>query len=415
MYSIGLYIYAFGAWIASFFNKKIGKLVRGQQQTADILRANIAPSDRVVWFHAASLGEFEQGRPIIERVRAKHPEFKILLTFFSPSGYEVRKNYNQADVVCYLPFDTPGNVRTFLRLAHPEVAVFIKYEFWYNYLSRLRRIGARTYSVSSIFRPGQVFFRKWGSARMLRQFDHFFVQNTQSRDLLATIGLRNVTITGDTRFDRVLDIRHAAKDLPVVEQFVKGGRNVFIAGSSWEADEAIYIPYFARHKDWRLIIAPHVIGGHHLQSIEKLLDAHGFTHLCYTECERNGGSCGAQLSTADALIVDCFGKLSSIYRYATVALVGGGFGAGIHNVPEAAVYGVPVVFGPNNRKFREAQALLRCGGSFEFSDAESFAQMMDKLLADRTFLAAAGQKAGTYIQSNAGAAEKVYRHIFERP
>ncbi len=417
MYNLAIYIYSYGAKFAALFSKKIKKLVEGQRHTFDILRKGIGADDRVVWFHAASLGEFEQGRPIMERLRREHPEYKILLSFFSPSGYEVRKDYEGADVVCYLPFDTPHNARKFIRLAHPEVALFIKYEFWENYLMRLHRRHVKTYSVSSIFRPGQYFFSRFGSARALRQFDHFFVQNQQSKDLLNSIGIQAVTITGDTRFDRVLNIRNAAKPLPVVEQFMQSAepvgapcphRKIFIAGSSWELDEAIYIPYFREHPDWKLIIAPHVISESHKQSLRELLsDRHV---VLYTQVEAGQ----ATLDGAEVLIVDCFGKLSSIYRYGAVALVGGGFGAGIHNVPEAAVYGIPVLFGPNNKKFREAQALLKCGGSFEFSDADSFAAVMDCFRSDTAALVRAGKSAGSYISHNAGAADACYQAIFNK-
>lgn len=384
-------------------------MVVGISQTYGLLRRHIKKTDRVVWFHAASLGEFEQGRPLMERLHVEHPEYKILLTFFSPSGYEVRKDYEGADLVCYLPFDTPGNALSFLRLAHPEIAIFIKYEFWLNYLTTCRHKGIKTYSVSSIFRPDQYFFKWYGTLKPIRQFTHLFVQNETSRKLLAEHGIENVTVVGDTRLDRVIAIKDAAAPLPLVEQFA-GDTPCFIAGSSWGPDEEIYIPYFAKHKDWKLIIAPHVISESHLKDIEKLLDENGFTSVRYTELEKTEG---AGLSGQNALIVNCFGKLSSIYRYGKVALVGGGFGVGIHNVPEAAVYGIPVLFGPNNKKFREAQALLACGGSFEYQDEASFAAIMDKFIASPEDLQKAGQAAGGYINANAGAADKCFKAIFD--
>lgn len=409
MYNIAIYLYAFCAHVAAFFSKKIRSMIDGQKQTNSILKANIRPEDCVVWFHAASLGEFEQGRPLMERLRKQHPEYKILLTFFSPSGYEVRKNYDGADVICYMPFDTPANVRRFLKLAHPEIAVFIKYEFWQNYLTMMHKQGVKVYSVSSIFRPEQHFFKWWGSTKVLKQFDHLFVQNDASKQLLAEHGITNTTVVGDTRLDRVIDIKNAAADLPLVERFV-GGSPCFIAGSSWGPDEEIYIPYFAKHKDWKLIIAPHVIGEDHLKSIEKLLKDNGISSVRYTEVESNTNA--SSFEDKGALIVNCFGKLSSIYRYGTIALVGGGFGVGIHNVPEAAVYGIPVVFGPNNHKFKEAQELKACGGSFEFSDAEGFAKLMDGFLSNPDSIKKAGEAAGTYINSNAGAADKCFCFMF---
>ena len=395
--------------IAAIFNKKARKMVVGIAQTYTLLRRHIKKTDRVVWFHAASLGEFEQGRPLMERLRMERPEYKILLTFFSPSGYEVRKDYEGADLVCYLPFDTPGNALSFLRLAHPEIAVFIKYEFWTNYLTTCRRKGIKVYSVSSIFRPDQHFFKWYGSLKPIRQFTHLFVQNETSRKLLEEHGISNVTVVGDTRLDRVIAIKEAAAPLPLVEQFA-GDAPCFIAGSSWGPDEEIYIPYFAQHRDWKLIIAPHVISETHLKDIEKLLDDNGISHIRYTLLEQDGS---LKSEGNRALIVNCFGKLSSIYRYGKVALVGGGFGVGIHNVPEAAVYGIPVLFGPNNQKFREAQALKACGGSFEYQDDESFAAIMDKFISSPADLQKAGQAAGDYINANAGAADKCFSAIFK--
>lgn len=413
MYTIGIYIFVLGMLIAAIFHKKARKMVVGIGQTYLLLRRHIKKTDRVVWFHAASLGEFEQGRPLMERLRVEHPEYKILLTFYSPSGYEVRKDYEGADLVCYLPFDTPGNAFSFLRLAHPEIAIFIKYEFWTNYLITCRRKGIKIYSVSSIFRPDQYFFKwhmfgKYPALKPLRQFDHLFVQNESSKKLLADSGINCVTVVGDTRLDRVIAIKNAAAPLPLVEQFA-GDSPCFIAGSSWGPDEEIYIPYFAQHKDWKLIIAPHVISETHLKEIEALLNDNGITHVRYTQLEKNEVPVSSEVG---ALIVNCFGKLSSIYRYGKVALVGGGFGMGIHNVPEAAVYGIPVLFGPNNQKFREAQALKACGGSFEYQDNASFVALMDNFINNPEALKKAGDAADGYINANAGATDKCFNAIF---
>lgn len=413
MYNVFIYLYLLGVAVCSRFNEKVRKMWHGEREAFSILREKVDPNAKYVWFHAASLGEFEQGRPLMERLRVEHPEYKILLTFYSPSGYEVRKDYEGADLVCYLPFDTPGNALSFIRLAHPEIAIFIKYEFWTNYLITCRRKGIKTYSVSSIFRPDQYFFKwhmfgKYPTLKPLRQFDHLFVQNESSKKLLAEYGINCVTVVGDTRLDRVIAIKNAAAPLPLVEKFA-GNSPCFIAGSSWGPDEEIYIPYFGKHKDWKLIIAPHVISETHLKDIEKLLDDNGISHLRYTELEKGESALSTEFG---ALIVNCFGKLSSIYRYGKVALVGGGFGVGIHNVPEAAVYGIPVIFGPNNEKFREAQALKACGGSFEYQDAESFAAIMDKFITSPADLQKAGQAAGGYINANAGAADKCFNAIF---
>ncbi|MBQ8467491.1 MAG: 3-deoxy-D-manno-octulosonic acid transferase [Prevotella sp.] len=402
MYNIIIYLYLLGVAIYSRFNEKVRKMWRGERDAFRVLREKVDPKARYVWFHAASLGEFEQGRPLMEQLRRDHPELKILLTFFSPSGYEVRKNYEGADIICYLPLDTIRNARRFLRAIRPEMAFFIKYEFWYNYLHILKHRGVPVYSVSSIFREGQVFFRWYGRqyGRVLKCITHFYVQNETSRRLLASIGLHNVTITGDTRFDRVLQIKNQAKVLPVVEQFAANSK-VFIAGSSWQPDEEIFIKYFKQHPDWKLVIAPHVIGEDHLQQIEKMLE--GRKVLRYTKAVNDEGT----QECPDVLIIDCFGLLSSIYRYADVTYVGGGFGVGIHNTVEAAVWDVPVVFGPNHERFQEAQELKDCGGGFAIASYDDFARLMDRFQADTQLMKSAGQAAGNYVKSKSGATKLI--------
>ena len=403
MYNLILHLFQLGVAFYSLFDEKVRKMWRGERDAFSVLSDEVDPKAHYVWFHAASLGEFEQGRPLMEELRRSHPELKILLTFFSPSGYEVRKNYAGADIICYLPLDTRRNARRFLRLIHPEMAFFIKYEFWYNYLHILKHRNVPTYSVSSIFRDGQVFFRWYGRSygRVLKCFTHFFVQNEKSRELLAGIGLSNVTITGDTRFDRVLRIKQQAKQLPVVERFLEGhAGKVFVAGSSWGPDEEIFIRYFNEHPEWKLIIAPHVIGEDHLQQIEKLLGEGKAVR--YTTAEN-----AAAIAQTPTLIIDCFGLLSSIYRYADVTYVGGGFGVGIHNVLEAAVWGKPVLFGPNNQKFQEAQELKSCGGGIEVSCYDDFARQMDRFASEPAVLDDAAVKAGHYVESRSGATEKI--------
>ena len=399
IYNLIIYLYLLGVAIYSRFNEKVRKMWRGEREAFCILREKVDPQAKYVWFHAASLGEFEQGRPLMEQLRRDHPEYKILLTFFSPSGYEVRKNYEGADIICYLPLDTITNARRFLRAIRPVKAYFIKYEFWYNYLHILKHRGVPVYSVSSIFRPDQVFFKWYGRqyGRVLNCFTHFFVQNEVSKELLGKIGITNVTIVGDTRFDRVLQIKEAAKQLPVVEAFAQD-HQVFVAGSSWPPDEEIFIKYFNQHPEWKLIIAPHVIGEDHLRQIEKLLE--GRKIVRYTEATE------ANVRDAEVLIINCFGLLSSIYHYGDVAYVGGGFGVGIHNLLEAAVWDVPVFFGPNNQKFQEAQGLKKCGG-FEISSYEDFASLMDRFATDAPYLKEQGKKAGQFVQSLAGATKKV--------
>ena len=413
MYSLGIYLYALLVrLVAALGHRKARAMVRGQGDTWRILREKIDPTARYVWFHAASLGEFEQGLPLIERLRREQPSRKILLTFFSPSGYEVRKDYKGADVVCYLPFDSPTAARRFIKWARPEMAFFIKYEFWRNYIDVLSKKSIPVYSVSSIFRPGQIFFRWYGRkyARCLRRITHFFVQNERSVELLHIIGVQdNVTIVGDTRFDRVIDIRNNARPLPLVEQFTRAKEDsnaapfVLVAGSSWQPDEDILLDYVNRHPDLRLVIAPHVVNDAHIQEIEQKLTTPA---LRYSQ---------ATLENVDdyrVLIIDGYGLLSSIYRYATVAYVGGGFGVGIHNVPEAAVYGIPVIIGPNHQRFAEAVALIANGGCKSIKNAEDFSVIMDDFLENPAHIAQAGSAAGDYIHQNAGATPLIYQHVF---
>lgn len=406
MYNLAIYLYLLGVAVYSRFNEKVRKMWRGERDAFRILREQVDPNARYVWFHAASLGEFEQGRPLMEQMKREHPDIKILLTFFSPSGYEVRKNYEGADIICYLPLDTITNARRFLRTVRPEMAFFIKYEFWYNYLHILKHRNVPVYSVSSIFRDGQVFFRWYGRqyGKVLKCFTHFYVQNEKSKELLNKIGLTNVTITGDTRFDRVLQIKEQAKQLPVIEQFTKG-QKVFIAGSSWQPDEDIFIKYFNEHRDWKLVIAPHVIGEDHLQQIEKLLE--GRKVVRYTDVSENS----KDLEDAEVLIINCFGLLSSIYNYADVTYVGGGFGVGIHNTLEAAVWDVPVIFGPNNEKFHEAQGLKACEGGFEITSYEDFERLMNRFESDADYLKHAGQQAGDYVKQLSGATKRILSDV----
>ncbi len=407
MYELFIILYNIGVWVASFFSKKVRTMWKGEHRTFRVLREKIDPNAMYIWFHAASLGEFEQGRPIMEAIRREHPGYKILLTFFSPSGYEVRKNYDGADVVVYLPIDTKRNARRFLRLTNPVMAFFIKYEFWSNYLHMLKERHVPTFSVSSIFRPNQIFFRAYGKGygKVLDCFTHFFVQNEESRDLLKSIGIDCVSVTGDTRFDRVLQIRDAGKSLPIVENFVGGTAEerprVFIAGSSWPPDEDIFIRYFNEHRDWKLIIAPHVIGDDHMKQILGKLER---KTVRYTEATTEN------VVGAECLIIDCFGLLSSIYRYADVTYVGGGFGVGIHNVLEAAVWGKPVIFGPNNKNFQEAQGLLKAGGGFEITSYDDFVGVMRKLADDKA-LEQSRERAGGFVESLAGATRQIMKEV----
>lgn len=417
IYNIVIYFVLWGIAIASLFNEKVRKMWRGEREAFKILKQKVDPNAKYIWFHAASLGEFEQGRPLMERICKDYPQYKILLTFYSPSGYEVRKNYEGADIICYMPVDTRLNAIRFLRLVRPVMAFFIKYEFWSNFLHILKHRNIPTYSVSSIFRENQVFFKWYGRnyAGVLKCFTRFFVQNEESKRLLEGIGITAVDVVGDTRFDRVLQIKEAAKQLPICEAFRTGVASsqsadvphhdfkVFVAGSSWPPDENIFIPFFNEHKDWRLLIAPHVIAEEHLKLILSLIKGKKVVRYTQTTPE--------EAAEADVLIIDCFGLLSSMYNYGDVAYIGGGFGVGIHNTLEAAVWNMPVIFGPNNKKFQEAQGLLKSGGGFEINTYEDFSGLMSSLMNDETFLKQAGDKAGTFVAHLAGATDKVLASV----
>lgn len=417
IYNIVIYFVLWGIAIASLFNEKVRKMWRGEREAFKILKQKVDPNAKYIWFHAASLGEFEQGRPLMERIRKDYPQYKILLTFYSPSGYEVRKNYEGADIICYMPVDTRLNAIRFLRLVRPVMAFFIKYEFWSNFLHILKHRNIPTYSVSSIFREDQVFFKWYGRnyAGVLKCFTRFFVQNEESKRLLEGIGITAVDVVGDTRFDRVLQIKEAAKHLPICEAFRTGVApsqsadvphhdfKVFVAGSSWPPDENIFIPFFNEHKDWRLLIAPHVIAEEHLKLILSLIKGKKVVRYTQTTPE--------EAAEADVLIIDCFGLLSSMYNYGDVAYIGGGFGVGIHNTLEAAVWNMPVIFGPNNKKFQEAQGLLKSGGGFEINTYEDFSGLMSSLMNDEAFLKQAGDKAGTFVAHLAGATDKVLASV----
>lgn len=408
MYSLIIHLYAFFIELISPFHKKARLMRLGQWKTNGILREKIDRNAKYIWFHASSLGEFEQGRPLIEKIKAEHPEYKILLTFFSPSGYEVRKNYGGADVVCYLPFDTPYRVKKFLDLSKPVMAIFIKYEFWDNYLSELKRRNIPVYIVSAIFRKEQLFFKWYGGMyrKVLSYFTHIFVQDDASRELLSKYGVMNVSVFGDTRFDRVQDVYKNTKQVPMVDLFVNNNRSdnqlTMVAGSSWQQDEEVYLNYFNEHPELKLIIAPHEIHKDHLMHIESMLKRPSIRLSEATEKDIKGKSC---------LIVDSFGLLSSIYRYGDLAYIGGGFGAGIHNVLEAAVYGIPVIFGPKYQKFKEARDLLQVGGAFSITDEKTFESKMEELSTYRDLLEATGAAAGDFVKSNIGATNRIIASI----
>ncbi|MCM1028774.1 MAG: hypothetical protein NC342_00200 [Pseudoflavonifractor sp.] len=420
LYNTGIRLYSAVARLLGMAgHRKASLMTRGQRSTMETLRRFDAESPQGaerVWIHAASLGEFEQGRPLIEWLRRERPSTRILLSFFSPSGYEVRKGYRGTDAVVYLPFDTPAAAHAFVAAARPSIAIFVKYEFWGNYLEALRKAGAKTYLISAIFRHGQVFFRPYGGMfrKMLSSFSHIFVQDEASASRLRGIGLDQgrVSVAGDTRFDRVTDTLRAAHSLPEVEAWLdaSGGRDRFTAifGSSWGPDEEIYFPWLASHPEARSIVAPHEFDDTRLKTLISKLggpdEAILHSELASASPER--------LTRARHLIVDCFGLLASIYRYGHMAYVGGGFGVGIHSITEAAVYSIPVIFGPCHDKFREARDLIACGGAFTIDSPRAFATIASRMLQDPAARSAAGSEAGEYIASNVGATAIIATAIF---
>lgn len=389
---------------ALFGHRKAKQLVAGQAQAITELREWRATTCGmpVLWIHVASVGEFEQARPIIERLHRELPFRKVLLTFFSPSGYELRKNYQLVDKVLYLPFATHRNAKKWLEVLAPEMAVFVKYEFWPAYLNALKKNDIPTYLISAIFRPKQLFFKPWGKAylKLLYTFKHIFVQDSASADLLQQHGIADVTVAGDTRFDRVVEVRKMAKDLPIVDGFVADAERVIVAGSTWPEEEQMFARYVAEHEDVKLVLVPHEIHSDHLHQIFQYFEGR---YVRYTEAT------AASVDKCRVLLVDTIGLLSSIYRYGHVAYIGGGFGVGIHNTLEAAVYGMPVVFGPKWQKFREARGLLNAGAAKSVKNYREFAAALDKAFEQQV---AMGQAATNYVNSELGATEKIYQEIF---
>lgn len=384
-------------------HKKARKLVKGQARALAELRewAATLGGSQVLWFHAASVGEFEQARPIIERLHSELPFRKVLLTFFSPSGYELRKNYPLVDKVTYLPFATRRNARKMLEILPLEAAVMVKYEFWPAYLKALKAKHIPTYLISAIFRPGQLFFLPWGKMylKLLHAFEHIFVQDQSSADLLQRYGVKEVTVAGDTRFDRVMEVRKQAKDLPVVDGFVAGAPRVIVAGSTWQRDEQYLARYMAEREDVKLVLVPHEIDLAHLHEIFQYFEGR---YVRYTEATpQNVNKCRV-------LLVDTIGVLSSIYRYGHVAYIGGGFGVSIHNTLEAAVYGMPVVFGPTWKKFREAHGLLAAGAAITVKNYREFADALDRAFDNQSIM---GQRANDYVQSECGATDKILKQL----
>jgi len=399
LYSISLSLFQFALHLAAPFNLKAKQMLQGQK----LVWKRIAEADKegeYLWVHCASLGEFEQGRPVIEKYKAKNPKVKVLLTFFSPSGYEIRKNYDGADIIIYLPFDSAANASRLLSELNITTAVFVKYEFWYHYLTALKGKNIPTYIVSAIFREKQTFFKWYGGwyRKMLSCFNTIFVQNEASKTLLATIGVEHVQVAGDTRFDRVADMVKLAKDLPEIAQF-KAGKRMLVAGSTWPKDEQLLIPFINDDQtDTKYIIAAHEVHESHVASICSQLSV---SYQRYTQMDR------ATLADVKVLVIDTIGVLSSAYRYGEMAYIGGGFGVGIHNTLEAATYGLPVVFGPNYLKFQEAVDLIAEHAAFSIENQAELNAQLSTFLTDADALSLSSQAAASYVKDNTGATDLI--------
>jgi 3-deoxy-D-manno-octulosonic-acid transferase len=395
LYNLGVHIYGYLILVFSLFNKKAKLWIDGRRNV-ELIRLNDS-----IWFHFASLGEFEQGRPVLEKLRVTNPQSKIVITFFSPSGYEIRKNTPLADAVYYLPLDTAQNARHFISVINPTIAIFTKYEYWYHYFNELHKRDIPLYIISGIFRPNQVFFKWYGGQhrKMLNFVRHFFVQDERSKQLLNSLEIQNVTVSGDTRFDRVWANAQNPKILPEIETF-KNGQKTFIAGSTWPADEQLITQLVTLYPDWKFIIAPHEIGEEKINKLVSLLPQDSFERF-------------SQISNlkSQILIIDNIGMLSSLYQYGDIAYVGGGFGAGIHNTLEAAAFSVPVIFGPNYAKFKEAKDLITIGAGFSVTDGSSLKKVMTDLVSNEELRNVAGQKARDYVKQNVGATDTIIAKI----
>ena len=405
LYNIAMGCYHLGIAAVAPWNKKAQLWRDGRKNLFERLRAAVDSSAPIVWVHVASLGEFEQGRPIIEKIKAERPEYKILLTFFSPSGYEIRKNYQGADYIFYLPLDTPSNARQFLDIVKPQMAVFVKYEYWLNLLAELKKRQIPTYIVSAIFRRDSIFFRSTGKMwrEALKSFDMLFVQDENSKNLLAELGHQNVVVAGDTRFDRVAQIAAAAKKIEVIEQF-KGDSRLFVAGSSWGADEDLIVRLANENPTIKFVVAPHEMEEARMAKIEQ--NATGGA-VRYTKIE-------GDITDKQILILDTMGMLSSVYGYADFSYIGGGFGVGIHNTLEAATFGLPIAFGPNYHKFKEARDMIALGGATSVTTYEELEKWFTPLRDDADHLAAVSKISKDYTAQNQGATNLFFNHVFEK-
>lgn len=406
IYNIGIALFTVLTKFASNFNIKAKLFTEGRKNILKDISVRTDQSRNSIWFHFASLGEFEQGRPVVEKIKSLYPSEKIIITFFSPSGYEIRKNYAGADGIFYLPIDTASNAKKFIELIKPKMAIFTKYEFWFHYFNELHKNQIPLYLISGIFRPNQAFFKWYGgfSRRMLKCVTHFFVQNEESADLLSKIGIKEVSISGDTRFDRVYENAQLPKKIEIIETFCSDWL-VFIAGSTWLDDEKLLLSFPEKYPNWKLIIAPHEVNETHVSEIEKLFpNAIRFSVLSLKLKEQQTSNAK---HLAQTLIIDNIGMLSALYQYAKVAYIGGGFGAGIHNTLEAAAFGLPVIFGPKYDKFQEARDLISIGAAKSITNEEEF------LAAFEHFKAAekASADAKNYIEKKKGATEMILNEL----
>lgn len=406
LYNLVVSIAGFFLKIVALFSPKIKLFVEGRKNVFTILEEKIKPTDKTIWFHSASLGEYEQGLPVIEKIKEKHPAHKIIVTFFSPSGYEVRKNNNVADITIYLPLDTKSNAKKFLRLAHPEFAFFIKYEFWLNYLKELEHNKIPTYLISGIFRDNQMFFKWYGGfyRKALTSFTYFFVQNEKSKEKIEALGFKNVIVSGDTRFDRVAAILERDNTVDFIEQF-KNNAPTIIIGSSWPKDETLLADYINQaSEDVKFIIAPHNIKQDQLSDLKSQINK---PTVLFSEKDTS-----KNLSDYNVFIIDTIGLLTKIYSYGTIAYVGGGFGnPGIHNILEPATFGIPIVIGPNYSNFAEAVELVKIGGCTVISNTLELKQIFDRLLLDQEYREEKSQICKSYIQDNKGATESIMKIV----
>lgn len=408
IYNLSIFIYSILIRLAAPFNLKAGQILKGRRSVFDELTNKIKHDRPIIWVHCASLGEFEQGRPVIEAIKKQYPEYRILLTFFSPSGYEIRKNYELADYTCYLPADTKSNARTLIKLVNPEVVFFVKYEFWFHYIQELKNQHIPLYLVSAIFRENQLFFKNtpWGKwyRKMLFGFSHFFVQDEQSVKLLAGIGVTNATKAGDTRFDRVAEIARNGKDIPLVEKF-RGNSQLVVAGSTWKPDEDLLIEYIHAHPEIKFVIAPHETKK---GNIDRLISQLKTPVICYTEATAE------TVMNKQVLLIDTIGLLSSVYKYADLAYIGGGFGVGIHNTLEAAIFGMPIVFGPNYLRFNEATTMVKLGIAHPVNDYSGVKAILDTLLTDTEKRKEITTACISFTQQNLGATKTIVSKVFNK-